>query len=79
MSIIFKHTSDGGFVAGDRDQGRACYAYPSSPNAVLARTMARDVACEMIESANRFAMQCPSADLDAYHARMWDLLTGRAI
>lgn len=69
--IVFRLEPDGGFVAGDTETRRTSYAYPSSPNATLARKLPERIAGEMIASANRFAASCPNAQIEEYDARMW--------
>ncbi len=59
--VIYAHDENGGFMVGDTDAGTACYAYPTSINAVQAKKNPSPVAHEMIRDVNAFAIAAPAA------------------
>ena len=46
--IVFKHTPDGAFVAGDTERRITTYAYPTSTYALAAESEPDSVAAEML-------------------------------
>ncbi|UKJ74527.1 hypothetical protein [Azospirillum brasilense] len=50
MAILFMHTPEGGFLAGDTETGLTSYAYPTSTHATRARNHPGKVAAEMMTS-----------------------------
>jgi hypothetical protein len=53
MRIVYRHSPDGAFVAGDSDTGFTAYAYPTSTHAQQAKrsaVWAEQTARKMLES-----------------------------
>ncbi|MCW2242223.1 hypothetical protein [Azospirillum canadense] len=48
MTILYMHTPEGGFLAGDTETGLTSYAYPTSSDATKAKRNPAKVAAEMM-------------------------------
>jgi len=74
MAIVYHYGKDGSFVAGDTETKRTRYSYPSSPNAVWAKTDPLRTATDMMRQENKMPVWNCSAD---YDKRNWERLNQR--
>ena len=72
MDIVFKMLDDGGFVAGDRGSGMTSYAYPSSPDATVAKKYPKAVAEDMLGSERMDFRAIPA--IKEYDRKNWETL-----
>lgn len=75
MAIVYHYGKDGSFVAGDTETKLTRYSYPSSPNAVWAKTDPLRTARDMIRQETSWRGLPAGKHYPDYDKRNWERLT----